>query len=41
MLETILNNFHLEKILWILQKRIAYIMILGYWEEWQEALMHI
>ena len=29
MLETILNNFHLEKILWILQKRIAYIMILG------------
>ena len=28
MLETILNNFHLEKILWILQKRIAYIMIL-------------
>ena len=29
MLETILNNFHLEKILWILRKRIAYIMILG------------
>ena len=29
MLETILNNFHLEKSLWILQKRIAYIMILG------------
>ena len=29
MLETILNNFHLEKILW------------GYWEEWREALMHI
>ena len=29
MLETIMNNFHLEKILWILQKRIAYIMILG------------
>ena len=29
MLETILNNFHLEKILWILKKRIAYIMMLG------------
>ena len=29
MLETILNNFHLEKILWILRKRIAYIVILG------------
>lgn len=29
MLETILNNFHLEKILWILRKRIAYIIILG------------
>lgn len=41
MLETILNNFHLEKILWILQKRIAYIMILGVLEEWREVLMHI
>ena len=29
MLETILNNFHLEKILWILHKRIAYVILLG------------
>ena len=29
MLETILNNFHLEKILWILQKKMAYILLLG------------
>lgn len=29
MLETIINNFHLERILWILKKRIAYMIIIS------------
>lgn len=29
MLETIINNFHLERILWILKKRIAYMILIS------------
>lgn len=29
MLETIINNFHLERILWILKKRLAYMIIIS------------
>lgn len=29
MIETIINNFHLEKILWIVKKKIAYMIIIG------------
>ena len=29
MIETILNNFNIERLLWILKKRLAFMIILG------------